>query len=253
MAETESSVPQVTEEQPQEPTEEVKTESVGETKEPSEGYARSEYAKPEFWNDRFRESPKAFDWYITWKEFKKYALLLDHPKNRANVLMVGSGNSKLSKAMTNAGYFVTNCDISDVVLESMREDSEEFVQLDASKLPYKDNSFDLVIDKGTYDALACDATSQLTNNLVAEMARVSANTVYIITHGKPEGRLPRFREAIGDEFECRDFKCELSIMAQIINIMRSKFPNKSLSNILKDKLMFTQCLVELGSYMKAKN
>lgn len=27
--------------------------------------------------------------------------------------------------------------------------------MDATKMPYRDNVFDFVIDKGTYDALAC--------------------------------------------------------------------------------------------------
>jgi hypothetical protein len=81
-----------------------------------------------------------------------------------------------------------------------------------------------VIDKGTFDALACDLSSTLNDALVAEMGRVCSRTVYIITHGKPEARLPRFRANIGESFDVRDFKCELSVMAQIINIMRSKYP-----------------------------
>ena len=41
-------------------------------------------------------------------------------------------------------------------------------------------------------------------------------------------------------------------MAQIINIMRSKYPTRSLGAILKDKAMFTECILELGAYMEEK-
>ena len=33
-------------------------------------YSREEYAKKEFWDDRFKESKGFFDWYANWKEIK---------------------------------------------------------------------------------------------------------------------------------------------------------------------------------------
>ena len=33
-------------------------------------YSREEYAKKEFWDDRFKESNGQFDWYANWKEIK---------------------------------------------------------------------------------------------------------------------------------------------------------------------------------------
>lgn len=36
----------------------------------SKVYSREEYAKPSFWNDRFKESKGFFDWYANWKEIK---------------------------------------------------------------------------------------------------------------------------------------------------------------------------------------
>lgn len=84
------------------------------------------------------------------------------------------------------------------------------------------------------------------------MGRVCRGTLIIVTHGKPAARIPRFRSQLPAEWEVRDFKAELSPMAQIINIMRSKFPDRSLGNIMKDKAMFTQCILELGSYMEER-
>lgn len=36
----------------------------------SQVYSREEYAKKDFWNDRFKESKGHFDWYANWKEIK---------------------------------------------------------------------------------------------------------------------------------------------------------------------------------------
>ena len=33
-------------------------------------YSREEYAKADFWNDRFKESKGFFDWYANWEEIK---------------------------------------------------------------------------------------------------------------------------------------------------------------------------------------
>lgn len=80
--------------------------------------------------------------------------------------MVGCGNSKMSEQMSRDGYpFVTNCDISPVVLEKMRLHHAEiglhcndFAAVDATRMHFRDNSFDFCIDKGTFDALACGSS-----------------------------------------------------------------------------------------------
>ena len=82
--------------------------------------------------------------------------------------MVGCGNSKLSEEMDCAGFkFITNIDISDNVITKMREHyrritpTQEFQVIDATRMAYRDNSFDICIDKGTYDALACGSESKV--------------------------------------------------------------------------------------------
>jgi hypothetical protein len=71
--------------------------------------------------------------------------------------------------MCKSGYKeITNIDISDVVIEKMRAQYQEThpglkctrplyknvgLTMDATHMTFPSNSFDLVIDKGTYDAL----------------------------------------------------------------------------------------------------
>ena len=55
-------------------------------------------------------------------------------------------------------------------------------------MTFQDNKFDLTIDKGTYDALACNETDKtMIRNLFCEMLRVTkkGGAVLIITNGTP--------------------------------------------------------------------
>ena len=70
--------------------------------------------------------------------------------------MVGCGNSKLSGQMFKNGYSnVINIDISPSVIAQMKEQFPDLVWqvMDATDLQYKDGEFDVVMDKGTLDAL----------------------------------------------------------------------------------------------------
>ena len=70
--------------------------------------------------------------------------------------MVGCGNSQLSHQMWEAGYKdIVNIDISPKVIEQMAEKFPMMVWevMDATKMSYKDAEFDVVMDKGTLDAL----------------------------------------------------------------------------------------------------
>lgn len=83
------------------------------------------------------------------------------------------GNIELSEEMYRDGYLnITNMDISEVVLEKMHlvytkpgPKSAQFecgifllnqldLTMDATRMNFRDSSFDICLDKGTYDALA---------------------------------------------------------------------------------------------------
>ena len=84
------------------------------------------------------------------------------PENdRCKVLILGCGNSNFSLEMLQDGWgSIINIDFSSVVIEQMKKkyddysDSMEFICADITKsLPFSDESFDLIICKGTLDAI----------------------------------------------------------------------------------------------------
>ena len=57
---------------------------------------------------------------------------------------------------------------------------------------FRDEVFDITVDKGTYDALACDEKDKtMIKNLTGEMLRVTkkGGAVVIITNGVPAKRI----------------------------------------------------------------
>lgn len=76
-----------------------------------------------------------------------------------SVSLSGCGNSALSYDMHRAGYTsITNVDYSSVCVESMAERHKECAQLswlcmDARRLAFPDGVFDVVLEKGTLDAM----------------------------------------------------------------------------------------------------
>ena len=87
--------------------------------------------------------------------------------------MVGCGNSKMSEEMAADGYpLIDNMDFAPVVLEKMHQlynltqPGFEFTAMDATHMNYRDNAFDVCVDKGTFDALACGPDRTVIRNLM---------------------------------------------------------------------------------------
>jgi len=95
---------------------------------------------------------------------------------------VGAGNSDMSSRLYDAGYTnLVNIDISESVIKDMRVRYPKMVWevMDATKMTYTDDSFDLAIDKGTIDALrAGQQKGDVLGPLVKEVFRV-------VSQGRP--------------------------------------------------------------------
>ena len=198
------------------------------------------YAKKEYWNERFNQTDTNFDWYADWEQLSKYfnPILTTDSK----ILMVGCGNSKLSNQMYLSNYKkIINIDISDVVIEKMKKQYPEmdWQVMDATKMSFENNLFDCVIDKGTLDAIMCGNDPVPPANLIKEMYRVTKKegNFCIITHGEPETRLNYFEKFKNKDcdFEIKYEKINLSFMANLINSIRNKSNDHSLKEGLKNK------------------
>ncbi|KAI9282622.1 S-adenosyl-L-methionine-dependent methyltransferase [Sporodiniella umbellata] len=121
------------------------------------------YKTQEYWEERYQkeDTETTFDWFKTYADLKP---LLNEaiPNKQAKILMLGCGNSTLGEDMYLDGYKnITNIDYSKTVIENMKtrcSDKPEmtWLEMDIRDLKFENESFDIVIDKGTMDALMCD-------------------------------------------------------------------------------------------------
>lgn len=135
-----------------------------------------DYGSKEYWDNRYEadKGGKTFDWigdYDRYKPFIEKAMAdLGLDKKTARILDLGCGNAKLAEDMYDDGYRgITGLDISEVVIDEMKRRNAEkrpeltWVVGSAFELPFEDQSFDIVIDKSTTDAVSCDEDHRYSN------------------------------------------------------------------------------------------
>ncbi|XP_078074203.1 eEF1A lysine and N-terminal methyltransferase isoform X2 [Mustelus asterias] len=139
-----------------------------------------EFSSAEYWETFFKKRQSAFEWYGTYMDH--CAVLHKYIKPKDKVLVVGCGNSELSEQMYDVGYQgITNIDISQVVIDKMKERNAThrptmvFMQMDMMQMEFGDSQFQVVLDKGTLDAVMTDesdGTLHSVDRMFAEVARV---------------------------------------------------------------------------------
>lgn len=93
---------------------------------------------------------------------------------------------------------IINMDFSSVVIDQMRKKYNcvapemEFVCADVTNgLPFKDESFDLIVCKGTFDSILCIGSVSCAKNLIADCSRVLAEghgCLFLVSYGSPDNR-----------------------------------------------------------------
>ncbi|KAF9956097.1 hypothetical protein BGZ72_003034 [Mortierella alpina] len=163
------------------------------------------YKRQEYWEERYSKE-ESFDWFKTYEDLKP--LLNEHITSKdARILMLGCGNSTLSEDMYDDGFHnIVNIDFSKTVIDNMTEKCKdrvgmEWIEMDIRDLKFEDGSFDIVIDKGTMDALMCDRgdvwnpDEELVKTVAEEVdevvrvLKVGGKFLYI-TFGQPHFRKP---------------------------------------------------------------
>lgn len=117
----------------------------------------TDYRDQSYWDNRYSKE-EVFDWFSDYKKFKH--LLQQDVKPTDKILILGCGNSLMSEQMYSDGYtYIINTDYSSVVIENMRNKCQhtcpdmEWEVMDILNMTYDPESFDVVIEKGTLDAL----------------------------------------------------------------------------------------------------
>lgn len=159
-----------------------------------------EYGSKKYWEIRYKQEKKnSYEWYLSFKQLKPILNSVFREKSTP-ILNIGCGNSNLSFEMYNDGYYqITNIDYSSVVVYQMTKrasnlyPSMTFVEMNALKMTFADNSFHHIIDKGTLDAIACCSA---VNEYLKEVYRVlrKDGVFMCISHSGEEFRKNYFAE-----------------------------------------------------------
>ncbi|XP_023366553.1 methyltransferase-like protein 13 isoform X2 [Otolemur garnettii] len=156
-----------------------------------------EFGSVDYWEKFFQQrGKKAFEWYGTYLEL--CGVLHKYIKPREKVLVIGCGNSELSEQLYDVGYQdIVNIDISEVVIKQMKERNASrrpqmsFLKMDMTQMEFPDASFQVVLDKGTLDAVLTDEeekTLQQVDRMLAEVGRVLQGRETEWLFGMEEGR-----------------------------------------------------------------
>jgi len=165
----------------------------------------AEYSTRSYWDERYSNDEGTFDWFKSYDELEQlFSEIIPHRDVR--ILVLGCGNSTLSDRMWQAGYRnIVNVDFSAVVIEKMQRlyldrPGMEWHVMDVRGLEFEPSSFDVVIDKGTMDAMMApvedvwnppqqvvhDCTQEIDE--VIRVLRPSSGIFLYLTFGQPHFR-----------------------------------------------------------------
>ncbi|KAK4792841.1 hypothetical protein SAY86_023276 [Trapa natans] len=169
-----------------------------------------DYLNPQYWDERF-SSEEHYEWFKDYSHFRH--LIQQHVEPDSKVLELGCGNSQLSEDLYRDGISNITCiDLSAVAVEKMQQRllskgyrEIKVVEADMLDLPFTNELFDVVIEKGTMDVLFVDSGDPWNPNpetafkvmtMLRQVHRVlKPNGTFIsVTFGQPHFRRRFFDE-----------------------------------------------------------
>lgn len=145
-----------------------------------------DYGSSEYWEERYSKSPsEQYEWFISWSYISPH---IREFCSGGKALNLGAGDSPMSFDMLQDGFDeVFSTDISSSVVEKMKrmyrgEKRLKWVLSDCTNMKeFGDGEFDLVVDKGTLDALYCGTNArQSVVRTIEEIKRVLKKDSYFI-------------------------------------------------------------------------
>lgn len=166
------------------------------------------YLDPHYWNERFSKE-EHYEWLKDYSHFRH--LIQQHVNPNSSVLELGCGNSQLCEELYKDGITEITCvDLSAVAVEKMQQRLQsvgykeiKVLEADILDLPFGNECFDVIIEKGTMDVLFVDSGDPWKPNF-ATLAKAMAmlqgvhrvlkpNGIFIsISFGQPHFRRPIF-------------------------------------------------------------
>lgn len=154
---------------------------------PSSSPLAKPYGRQEYWQSFYKDRDADFTWYAGWNDLRP--LVEEWVAPTSSILLPGVGTDTVLRDMYLAGHQnLTAFDYAPESIEFCRTvllkdilsadgDAVDLQTADARELPYETGSFDVVMDKGTLDAvfLAGETMSERRANLdqaVSELQRV---------------------------------------------------------------------------------
>jgi ubiquinone/menaquinone biosynthesis C-methylase UbiE len=134
---------------------------------------------------------------------------------------------------------ITNIDLSEIVVKQMSEKNKhlsgmQFLKMDMLKMDFEESIFDVVIDKGTLDALMSDISEKVQddcNKLFAELDRVlKVGGRYICVSLAQDHILDKILSSFKEKYIFRFYMMKCLIQSFRYNIFSKRLDHKSSSN-----------------------